>query len=61
MDILDEFIEKLENPEVHHITFQNLELETWLKELKYLRVMVRQQSAVIVSQARYIEQYIDRR
>ena len=61
MDMLDKFIEQLEKPFVHHVTFQNLELLTWLKELKYLRDMVRQQSAVIESQARYIEQYIDRR
>ncbi len=61
MDMLDKFIEQLEDPCMHHVTFQNLELETWLKELKYLRELVRKQSAVIESQARYIEQYIDRR
>lgn len=61
MDMLDKFIEQLDNPDVHQITFQNNELATWLKELKYLRDMVRQQSALIESQARYIDQYIDRR
>lgn len=61
MDMLDKFIEQLDNPDVHQITFQNLELTTWLKELKDLRDLVRKQSAIIEGQARYIEKYIDGR
>lgn len=61
MDMLDKFIEQLDSPYVHHVTFQNIELAAWLKELKELRELVRKQSAIIESQARYIEKYIDRR
>lgn len=61
MYMLDKFIEQLDNPDVHQITFQNNELATWLNELKELRELVRKQSAIIESQACYIEQYIDRR
>lgn len=61
MDMLDKFIEQLENPCEHRVIFQNIELAAWLRELKELRELTRKQSAVIESQARYIEQYIDRR
>ena len=61
MNELDILIEQIEDPDIKCVELPSGKLITFLRELKDLREMTRKQSAVIESQARYIEQYIDRR
>jgi hypothetical protein len=59
--ILDEFIKELESPNIHRVAVDTNELLAFLKELKGARELIRHQSQCIESQARYIEEHIDRR
>lgn len=61
MNDLDNLIRQLEDPFNNNISLTYSEVIVWLRELKELRELVRKQSAIIESQARYIERYIDRR
>lgn len=61
MNDLDKLIKQLEDPHVDCITVQISDLTAWLRELRDARELIRRQSAVIESQARYIETHIDGR
>lgn len=58
---LEQVIQKMEDPNNHEIIFERNELSTWLRELRDARELIRQQSAVIESQSRYIAMHIDGR
>lgn len=57
---LDEVIKIMEDPNKHEVVFENGQLFKWLRELREARELIREQSAVLESQSRYIEMYIDR-
>ena len=58
---LEQAIQAMEDPNKHELLFDNGELTKWLYELRDARELIRQQSAVLESQSRYIEIHIDGR
>ena len=58
---IDEVIKIMEDPNKHEVVFENGQLLKWLRELREAKELIRQQSAVLESQSRYIEMHIDGR